>query len=237
MAYEQRTLRRQKALYDNANAANPLRYQLVVNGAKVTPTSATVTIYAPGGTTALVSAAAMTLSGSILTYSVDTTTEASWPIGEGYRAELAVLYNAQTLKRLLVFDVVRWLLDVAVGVDQLLALDDGLQGLEHAGDEDFSELIEACRDELQMRIEARVIRDEKLVENMILDSSRVAPAFRRYVLAEIFDNKGQPEKATRHRKVFDELWPALLASIKYDQSQSGDEDAAVGGVTHIRLVT
>ena len=72
MAYEQRNLRRQKVRYNDDNDDNKLEYQLVLDGAKVTPTSATITIYKPGSTAAVVSAASMTLSGSVLQYAPDT---------------------------------------------------------------------------------------------------------------------------------------------------------------------
>ena len=42
MAYEQKRIGRGKVQYNNDNDANPLTYQLVVDGAKVTPTSATI---------------------------------------------------------------------------------------------------------------------------------------------------------------------------------------------------
>ena len=47
MTFELKRLGRQKVRYDSANDDNLLRYQLVVDGAKVTPTSATISIYKP----------------------------------------------------------------------------------------------------------------------------------------------------------------------------------------------
>ena len=56
---------------------------------KTTPDTATISIYAPGGTTNLLTIAqSMTITGSILSYLVDTTTVASWPIGTSYRADI-----------------------------------------------------------------------------------------------------------------------------------------------------
>ena len=117
MAYEHKPLRRQKVRYNNTNDDNPLLYQLVVDEEKVTPTSATITIYAPGNSTALVTAAVMTVTGTLLTYKPDTTTEASWPIATGYRADIVVTYATLTYDRHVVFDIVPYLLITGVARD------------------------------------------------------------------------------------------------------------------------
>jgi len=235
MAYELRRLGRQKVRYDSLNGDNPLRFQLVVAGAKVTPASATITIYAHGGTTALVSAAAMTVSGSIVSYWVDTTTEASWPVGTGYRADIVVTYNALTWPRSIVFDVVKYLLDPGVGFDQLVGYDDGIRDMAHDGDEDFSNVIEACRDKLQLAIEAHVLGEGKLVENMILDSSKVAVAFRELVLSRIWFGKNQ-DKHEAYDGEYRGSLKLLLSSLQFDKNQDGAEDAQLGGIQPIRLV-
>ncbi len=236
MAYETHQVRRQKVRYDDANSDNALRYQLQVNGAKVTPTSGTITIYRPGNSTALVDAAAMTVSGTMLTYSVDTTTEASWPIEEGYRAELAVVASGTTYKRVILFDVVRFLLDLGIAYDQLVAYDDRLRDVQWDGDEDLSEVILACRDVLQTRIEAKVIGDGGLVENMILDHSRVAVAARDYILAHIWRVKGHDERADYYKAQHDALWDAVLSTIRFDEGQDGEEDSEAGKIQEVRLV-
>jgi hypothetical protein len=235
MTYEAKPIRRQKVRYDNANTDNPLRTQLVINGAKVNPTSATITIYRPGSTTALVTAAAMTVSGSLLTYPVDTTTEASWPKEHGYRADVSIVYSTVTYKQTLVFDVVGYLLNLGIGRDQLLATDDTVRGMEWAGDEDFSEVIEAARDDIQLLIETKVIEDHQLIENMILDSSRIAIAARWYILHLIFFTKDE-DKSARCLEKFDKLFGALLAGIAYDKDESGEEEPQQGRVQPCRLV-
>lgn len=234
MAFELRRLGRQKVRYDAANDELPLKFQLIVNGEKVTPTSATIAIYSPSGT-ALVAATAMTLSGSILSYILSTTTEASWPVASGYRADVVVTFSAKTYERSFVFDVVKYLLDVGMSFDQLVAYDDGIRDMAHDGDEDFSALIEACRDKLQMQIETKVLGEGKLLENMLLDNSNVAVAFRELCLAQIYSRSS----ADRSQKYFDDYrasMKGLLASIQYDKNQDGAEDAQLGGMQPIRLV-
>lgn len=237
MTYELKPLARQKVLYDNANTTNPLRYQLVLNGAKVTPTSATITIYRRGSDTALVSAAAMTVSGSLMTYAVSTTTEASWPIETGYRAEITVTYGGVTYLRHIVFDVVRFLLDLAIGVDQLTDIDDRVAGMVHNGDDDMPGLIVAARADLQARIESKVLKDGKLIENAILDPSHLAVAACYMILGQLWFDKGEPDRAKWYIDRYESLAGAVLNNLRYDEAQDGDEDSDAGGVQQVRLVT
>ena len=236
MTFELKRLGRQKVRYDSANDDNLLRYQLVVDGAKVTPTSATISIYKPSSTTALISAVAMTVSGSFLTYQVQTTTEASWPVANGYRADIIVTYSTKTYDRTVLFDVVKYLLDLSIGFDQLVAFDDGVRGMLHDGQEDLYPLIEACRDVIQLRIEAKVLEDGQLIENMILDSSKVAVPALFYILHRLWFNKGDKDRSDKYERDYENMLRSVLSSIKYDKGQDGVEDATVGGLQPIRLV-
>lgn len=237
MGFEHRPLRRQKLRYDSDNADNLLRFQLVLDGEKQTPDSApTVTIYRPGSTTALVTDAAMTLAGTVATYAVDTTTTASWPVEQGYRARVTTTVDTVEYVADIYVDVVKNLLRLDVGVDQLEALDERIVAMQHRSDDDFSDLIEAVRDELQARIETKVIKDKKLLENMILDVSRVSIPARYLVLARIFEEKSDYEASDRYMSRFDELWRATISSIRYDTNQDLAEDSTIGGVQSFRLV-
>lgn len=224
MTYEAKSLRRQKIRYDSLNDDAPLKFQLVKNGAKVTPTSATVQIFDPEGDEVL-AATALTVSGSLCTKAVDTTTEASWPLGTGYRARVIFTHTGGiTEEQDFIFDVAKYLLDPSLAYDQLVAMDDRLRGMTHDGDEDFSEIIEACRDELQIMIETKAIDDGKLVENMILDESRIAIPFRSYVLAQIFETKGMDTAKAHYTEKWEAMFRAVLAGIKYDKSGDLIED-------------
>lgn len=237
MAYEQRRMGRQKVRYNSDNDDNALSYQLVVDGEKVTPDSATIAIYKPGSTTAVLAATAMTVSGTLMTYTVDTTTVANFPVDDGYRADIVVTYDSKTWDRHIVFDVVSYLLDLNIGWDQLVAFDDGLRGGDHNGDEDLSPLIEACRDVLQTWIESKVLNDGALIENMILDNSRVATAARFYILYRYWFNKGAEGKYEKYKEDFDTIWDFVLSSIKYDNDQDGQESGEIGGLNDTLLVT
>ncbi len=235
MAYEERPLRRQRVRYNSANTDNPLKAQLVRAGAKVTPSAATITIYAPGNSTALVSAAAMTISGTIASYSVSTTSTDSWPIQMGYRADISATVGGVVSRETIVFDVVRHLLHIPVGIDQLLARDDGIRGLVHNNGINFESLIEAARDEIQLRLEVKALADKRLLENMILDSSQLAVLFRLYVLAAIWNEKRDYDHADRYTDQFRDLFDAFVAGIQYDTDQSGHEETRQGGVQPMRL--
>ncbi len=234
--YEQRPMRRQRVRYNDANDDNKLVYQFAIDGAKVTPTSATISIYASGSTTALVSAAAMTASGTLLTYAVDTTTTASWPVANGYRADVIVTYGGVTYPRHFIFDVVKYVLKLNVNRDTLDAIDSAIQGMEHGGDEDFSPLIEFCKDEIQARIEAKVVEDRKLLQDMVLDYSGLEVCLAYRVLAQIWQNNGDTVRSESYKKQSDMLLSTVLSTMGYDQSQTGSEGSR-GKVQEVRILT
>jgi len=235
MAYEQRPLRRQKVRYNDANDDLPLKYQLVVDGAKVTPTSATITIYAPGNATALVDAVAMTKSGTLLTYAPDTTTTASWPVDTGYRAHIVTTYSSVTYPDDLYFDVAKFLLRFSVGYDQLVSRDEAVAGMTYANDEDLSPIIEATRDELQLLIESKVLGDGKLLESMVLDRAAIEVPGVLLVLSNLYRAKHEWEAAKAWREDFNLMWRASMASIRYDQNEDLEEDSSIGGVNRVSI--
>lgn len=235
MAYEERPLRRQKIRYNDANDDDPLTYQLVLDGEKVTPTSATITIYAPGNSTALVDAAAMTKSGTLLTYAVDTTTTASWPVDTGYRAHIITTYSAVTYPDDLYFDVAKFLLRFSVAFDQLTAIDEAIAGMTHDGDDDLSPVINATRDELQLLIESKVIDDDKLLESMVLDRAAVEVPGRYLVVANIYQSKRDYETAGYWRERFNTLWRAAMSTVRYDANEDLEEDERIGGTNTVQL--
>jgi hypothetical protein len=234
MAYESRPLRRQKIRYNSANTDAPLKYQLVLNGAKQTPSAATITVYDPGGTSIL-SATAMTVSGTVCSYSVSTTTTATWPVDTGYRARISATVSGTAYADDIIFDVCKFLLLVDVAWDQLVALDDRVRGLEHNGDTDLSEVIEAARDELQLDLETKAIEQGRLLENMVLDKSRVSIPARLLTLAQIFESKSNYEAADRYRDRYERALKSVLAGVEIDANQDLQEEAAPQGLKGIRL--
>jgi hypothetical protein len=132
---------------------------------------------------------------------------------------------------------VRFLLDLAIGVDQLVDIDDRVAGMVHNGDDDLPGLIVAARSVLQARLEAKVLKDGKLIENAILDPSHLATSACFWILSQLWFNKGEQTKAEWYRKEFDALSESVLSNLRYDEAQDGDEDAEPGGIQQVRLYT
>lgn len=226
MAYESRHPRRQKVLYNNTNAGYALEAQLIIDGAKVTPSSCTVDIYLSGNSTALVSADAATLSGTVATYSPDTTTTASWPKGTGYRADFNFVYGGNTYIVHAVFDVVERMFEIPVGIDQLVAADPILAGADWNGDTDFSELIETCRGHMQVMIESKAIESGRLFEEMIIDTQALAPIFVQYCLAYYYRTHiKDEERADAYQGTFNMLFKAFVGGMFIDSNRDGHEEA------------
>ena len=235
MAYESKPLKRQKVRYNSANDDNLLTYQLDVDGEKVTPSSATITFYRSGSTTAIASAAAMTVDGTLLTYALDTTTTSSYPVESGYRADIVVTVGAVTHDRHIIFDVAKYLLNIGLTRDQLLDRDSNILGAEHGGDEQMPGLINAVRDELQLLLETKAIQDEQLFETMIIDSSRLAIPARLKVLWHFYETK-DAEIAESYERQWRTMWRAFLGGIKYDTSGDGSEETEQKAIVQQRLV-
>lgn len=239
MAFEYKRIARQKVRYNDANDDNPLVHQLIINGAKVDPTSATIGIYHSGDADTEILASlslstAMETSTdrgdsdtSLLTYAVDTTTTASWPVGRGYRADIVVTYNSITYPQHFLFDVVKYVLTPKIGFDQLVAYEDRVRGMTHDGDPDFSNMIGACQDNWQAKIETKMTEAGRMQQEMLIDDSMVQIAFRSYVLAKIL-REPHPDLATDYMDEANVLFDAALAVQPLDTGQSGFEDGTDG---------
>lgn len=240
-----RNLRRQKVLYNSTNTSTPLMYNFSDLGDRVFPDvdagDTLITIYPPTSTTALVSAAnattTITTYDASMTYAVDTTTTASWPVDTGYRADLTFTIGTTSYYRTLVFDVVKFIMHTGVTFKQLVAIDDGIQGMEHHADGEFVELIEACYNLLQLRIETKLIEDNRLVDSMFLDPSKVGLPHAMLCLEQIWANKGDMDRRDYYKEKFSEIWTAVLGGVNFDKDQDGQEDGSFGGVQLVRLIT
>jgi hypothetical protein len=241
MAYESAHINRFKCRYNSDNDDNAFIFQLVKAGAKLTPASATIAIYKPGSTTAVLAATAMTVSGTLLSYSIDTTTTDNFPVGTGYRARMIIKVGTGqsevTHDEDKFFDVVKTLPTGRITYDQLVALDDRIAGMDHNGDEDFSELIEAVWGEVQFDIETRSIDGDQLLDDMIVDRSRLSIPARMLVVARLLRSKGHQEDAEYYEKQYGEkLRQMLSGGIKFDVNQDQEEDAEQGIANTIRLI-
>lgn len=96
----------QEATYGSAKARITCWPEL--DGALVNPDAgATVTIYGPGGATTTVSGAAATEAGTYaLTYDLNLSDTAAWPLDQDYAAEFTFVSGGLTYVRRVLFDVV-----------------------------------------------------------------------------------------------------------------------------------
>jgi hypothetical protein len=234
ISYEHRAMRRQKARYNSANSDNTLKYQRVLNGAKVTPSAVTVSIYRPGNTTALVSDASMTITGTVAEYSIDTTTVADYPVQEGYRAHVKATISGVVYEDDLYFDVVKHLVHLDVGRDQLVALDDSVAGMIHDGDETLGNIIEAVRDIIHNKLESKMIDGKRLLENMVLDKSKLSIPARYLVLHFVHLSKQNFDAATVWEEKFNSAWREMLHGVKFDVNQDQEEDGRIGRIQQWR---
>jgi hypothetical protein len=242
MAYEFHRVGRQKLKYNSANSGNPLSMQLFTNGAKATITAGAtnnVALYDPDGTV-IGATNSPTLSGSIAKWTQDTTTVATWPIADGYKAVWTLLdADAAIIDGIVqIFDVARYLFTLDFGVDQLIDADDGLRGMSWDGAETFAGPITSVRDWVEARLESKVMGNQRLREQMILDSSRISTATILKVLSRIWRVKRNDELADHYEKEFESIWEAVMSTQPIDDDQAGTEPTETDNkIQEVRLVT
>lgn len=227
MAYEAVPISRFKARYDSDNDDNALTFQMVRAGAKVTPSSATIAIYQPGNSTAVLDATAMTCSGTLMTYEIDTTETDDFPVATGYRARIVVTDSgAVTYEEDIFFDVAELVPQGRITRDQLLKLDERVMTMQHAGDDDFSELIQACWEENQLDLESREMDGDQLLDSMVVDRARLSVVVRFLCLARILRPKGEREDAQYYEETYrNKLRQLLSGGVRHDLDADKEEDA------------
>lgn len=237
MAFEDRAIRRQRVRYDSDNDDNKLVYPFTIRGEKATPSSATIEIHKPGRSSAALAETAMNVDGTLLNYTLDTSSDTDlWEVMNGYRADVVVTSGGVTYDRYFVFDIVKFILVLGTNIDTLRSIDSNLKGMEHLGDEDFSPLINFFKDDIQSKIEAKALKEKKLLQDMILDyhGLEIAHAYR--CLAQIWMDKGDMEKHESYLEMYKDQLGTILSTIKYDDDQDGEESEELGGVQEVRLV-
>ena len=227
MAYESAPISRFKARYNSDNDDNEITFQLVRGNVKVTPASATITVYKPGSTTAVLAATAMTPSGTLMTYALDTTTVADFPVDTGYRARIVVTDSGgTTYDEDVFFDVAELPPQGRITRDQLVKLDERVNSMQHAGDSDFSEVIQACWEENQLDLESREMDGDQLLDSMIVDRARLSVVVRFLCLARILRPKGITEDAEYYEQTYrNKLSQLLSGGVRHDLDADKEEDS------------
>jgi len=236
MAYELRSLRRYKAVYDNTNEGNLLKVAIVRDGAPIACVNdsedATATIYTPDGGTAIETDTDLTQTegNSVYTLAIDTSADTTnYTKRTGYRADLSIEIDSVVYTGQVIFDVVGYLLQIPITYDQLLDRDPRLRGRDYAGDDKFVGLIESCRDHLQLKLEGIAHDYGTILEDMAIDDHKLSVAWVPYVLWKYWIT--QPDEfahasADDFREEFEELWRLWIAQFKPDTTQSGVEGSS-----------
>lgn len=238
MAYESAPLTRMKVRYNSDNADNPIIFQLVRYGAKVTPASAVISVYAKGSSTALVDEAAMSISGTtLLTYSIDTTTVASWPIADGYRVDVVVTdANENEYVERIYVDVVKVVPQGKITRDQLVKVDERVLGMQWADDSDLSELILGVWEEVQLAIESRTVDGDYMTDDMIVDRAKLSIPARHLCLSRLHRSKGNLDDAKYFEGLYNDMMRSILSGgVRMDLDQDGDEDTEAQNSMYVRL--
>lgn len=108
-----------------------LREWARVDGALVTPTSPALTILKPGGAATGIVAAVPTVTGSQLSYTLDASSTADWPLGMDYVAQWTFTAGGQVYVKETGFDVVLRVFApfIPVTVDHIKNADPQIDGL------------------------------------------------------------------------------------------------------------
>lgn len=222
--------------------ANALQCRVYRAGRLVAPTAGTITIY-DASNTALVSAAAATISSSIATYSLLAATIASSSLGEGWRiewsltmpdGEVHVFRNDAALVRRRLYPVVTEL-DLYRVESSLDPRKDGVIHSENA----FVDKL----DEAFIQMENRLI-ERRNRPNLILSPSSLREVHLYWTLALIFEdfatplNPGFAEKAKTHRENLRDAWNRIRwAEDAYDTGADPQPGARKSGANTMWLTS
>jgi len=204
--------------------------------------TAVVSIYPPGSTTAIEedTSGTLTTGNSVITFAIDTSADTTnYTARQGYRAELTITISSQAYTGHVYFDVETRPLLLNVTYDQLLARDARLRGMDWAGDDDHSEILGACWDEFQLRIEGIQHETGTLVEGTVSGQGKIDTVFRLFALEAIFRAGNQDwheAAADKYEEKAERAWDLLLSQLTPDKSQSGKEDEIVK-IVRTRLYT
>lgn len=106
----------QQFLKDTASTFKTYIYQ---DNRKIVPTSATITVFNPGTTTAIVSAQVMTVAGDGL-LSYDLTAANNDTADENYKTEISYVVDGDTIKAFLYYDVVNSIVQTVITDDDVI---------------------------------------------------------------------------------------------------------------------
>jgi hypothetical protein len=77
----------------------------------------------------------------------------------------------------------------------------------------------------------------RVLEDMALDSRKLAVAVKYYMLEQIFFAQGEEEISIGYGLKFKDKWNLFLSQVKFDTSQDGTEDSEVTKFVRQRLYT
>lgn len=209
----------------NTAANNPIKFgPFTLDGVAITASAtATIAISNPAGT-AIVTATSMTAALPYFTYSVNTSSTTSYPLDEGYIADIIVTHSTNTYNYRVFFDVVRQPFYFAISDTDLQAYMPDVSG-RLGSLSNFSSTIKMVGEEIKAAIIARGFRPA-----LVFDPASFRPAHCLLTLAALCHGYFQKQTDDSWAQVGDRFYErgeaALLRALetvtmRYDENEDG----------------
>lgn len=206
--------------------ANTITCPLWASGALVAPSSGTVSVY-DASNTAIVSGAAVTVSGSVATYTISAgTLPTSLSRGMGWRVEWTLVVGGATVVYRNAAGLVRSLLAPVVTDADLYRREPALNPSAN-GPLTSETTFQAWLDEAWVTILGRLAGKGNL-PHLVMEPSTLREPHLYLALSLIFEGmetrlpEANTEKATRYHERWEKAWSEL--AFEYDSSDSGQSD-------------
>ena len=233
MAYTWQThARYQDARYDYAS--NRLTYTVLhpETGLEATASAVTIAVYAPGETTATLSATAMSAvagSDSQWEYTLDTTETSDYPVDVGYRAEVVYTISSVEYYDQFFVSVVYYPLIFGLSDDQLYELESELERVLPTGQTTWIRKIRAAENQIRAEFYEASTQNENLHPSRVNGYAQIFE-WHRYktlwlVFSDLEDAHDEGSKTLMYEERMKTAKEACLSQLAYSVSEEEAPDA------------